>query len=117
MNPIKSYISTLAGSALTLVALASIPMEAHAFPFAENCSSMEKYYNTRSWSTKTSFSGFSSARWYSTDTYATCEGGYVTETSPMGTRVCYAMLSYMEQAGGAMWHSAEPAKEHCRWKN
>ena len=123
MKSIKIATSALAGSALWLVALALIPVEARALPFAENCASMEKYFNSTSvkFPNKTSFSGFASARAhfenFPNGTYALCQGGYVTETSPMGTRVCVGGISYQESSGGAMYHIDQPAKDNCRWKN
>lgn len=93
---------------------ALLPNPAQALPFASNCASMQSYFNTRKWNQPTKFSGFNNTKgtFYSDISVANClDGGYITETSPMGTQVCFGSIYY---AGGKVRWYAAPG--NCRWK-
>jgi hypothetical protein len=94
-----------------------------ALPFKENCASLQAYFNKGSWNPPTKFSGFEKVKIESgqglnieSNTafsgYYQCHPGYVTETSPMGTRICRATLIYWTE----VYNKLEWKPDHCRWK-
>ena len=46
-----------------------------------------------------------------------CRGGYITETSPMGTRVCEGIIDYAPQEKiKGNWYSMKEFGQQCRWR-
>ena len=97
---------------LVLLVVGGMPKEAKALPFKSNCASMQAYLNKRPWSQPTKLSGYEHVRpTFSTQDYQYCDGGYIIETSPMGTRVCLGAITYSK--GTYRWNANTP---NCRWK-
>jgi len=100
--------------------LVVFPQKGLALPFNENCASMQAYANAMNWSNPTRFSGFENTQMVKYGMIM-CTGGYVKETSPMGTRVCNSQLSYDTSgvfnaitAGGGPGLRWNPIS--CRWQ-
>lgn len=129
---VKSIKLVIAALAL----FAALPQPVKALPFRQNCASMQHWMNTRSWNTPTKFSGMENSvfNFYGYESVAygkripmpqidsTACDGYVTETSPLGTRVCKANIiwdtGYTGNAGrirnpSGSWN---PYNSGCRWK-
>lgn len=90
-------------------------LPAKAFPFNKNCASLQAYMNSKRWNVPTKFSGFENygygAFWDDENKqFAMCDDGYITETSPMGTKICKGFISY--NGGYSRWEG----KGGCRWK-
>jgi hypothetical protein len=121
-----------------LAAIASgmlaIPNGAQAFPFANNCASMQAYFNNygKRAPLKAYFQNFENAkidikqRWVSegnivdkrpailVDVVAICKDGFITEKSPQGTQVCRGDIEYaMEHYGTTGWTAS---RGNCVWK-
>lgn len=105
----------IAASALIVNGL---PQPAQALPFKKNCASMQNYVNALKWNVPTRFSNFENAKMYdfsSPRPSFQCEGGYITESSPMGTKVCQGQFDIWNPDG--RWRSEWSAKQNaCRWK-
>lgn len=106
-----------------------------------NCESMQKHFNSLNWRKRTIFEGFENIRFTSHNRYEgvghSCEGGYVTEVSPMGRLICYATIvqepkrrydldgspyqaSYEWIYGlidGSLIDDPRRKRENCRWKD
>lgn len=97
--------------------------KAQALPFRESCASMQAYFNALNWNPPAKFSGFENGQFYSWDSsgeaFQNCLNGYITESSPMGTKVCKGKLHYQSATTisfakiGASWHADSSA---CRWR-
>ena len=99
-------------ASLVLLVVGGMPQAAKALPFKNNCGSLQAYLNTKSWSQPTKLSGFENVRGtFSERGFADCDGGYITETSPMGTRVCLGAIWYSK--GSYRWNANAT---NCRWK-
>jgi len=112
-------------SAICAVVVSSLPQQAKALPFQPNCASMQAYANAVKWSNPTKFSGFENVRFLEYAGIYFCNlngGGYVTETSPMGTRVCRASMQYVNPGPvnlvnpGLTWTPLNGSSSNCRWK-
>ena len=55
---------------------------------------MQAYLNTRTWRNPTKLEGFENQYFYTYNNNAWCYNGYITEKSPMGTRVCKGNVYY-----------------------
>lgn len=107
---------------LNFILVSELNQPAQALPFKENCASMQQYFNAMKWSVPTSFAGFEGS-YMKQDTYGLrnailCEGGFATEKSPMGVKVCDKVtLSY--DNGGTFapitWRNAAEGGT-CRYK-
>jgi hypothetical protein len=87
-------------------------------PFQSNCAAMQKYLNTQKWDKATRFQGFENSKFSKLFGNYVCLGGYITETSPMGTRVCIGAIQYGGPEGyepKATW-VATNGERNCRWK-
>jgi len=106
-------------SGLSAFILVSLPQKANALPFKNDCASMENYFNSLKWSTPTRFSGFKGIPFNIMFPYkekAFCKG-YITETSPMGTRVCFGYIDYLRGQDGRRHIKWAPNNDSsCRWK-
>ena len=100
------------------------PEKAHALPFRYDCASMQEYANSIKWTNPTRFSGFQNLSIQQQSDISSCMGGYAKETSPMGTRVCTAVLSYNAGGGvysssgykrGMTWVPYQANSSNCRW--
>jgi len=87
----------------SFVLLVNIPVRSVELPFKENCSAMQAYFNGKKWVKETKFINFTSNEFpnrmvsrLNGNKFVTmsCANGYVIETSPLGKRVCRAMLTY-----------------------
>jgi len=88
----KLFSFTLA--AFSAVVLGAYPQTAKALPFKPTCEGMQAYANSLKWSTPTKFSNFTkSDRFFDMGDTPNCMG-YITETSPMGRKVCYGTLTW-----------------------
>ena len=109
--------------------------QALALPWKQNCASLQSFanaldasnqlnplYNFKTWTIPTKFSGFEGRNYIDNIgglqlNKAICEGGYVKETSPMGTRICRATLlvdgTGMEAPIGR--YGVKWIPESCRW--
>ena len=85
---------------------------------------MQNYAN-RMWNGefKTKFSGFKDASFRTTDILNICEWGYITETSPMGTKTCLGRILYSRLNGNLNWQHKDMQylqngfdSSNCRWK-
>lgn len=96
------------------------------FPFKENCVSVQKYFNNRKWNKTTKFQGFDKQETvlYKTKDHISifCPFGYVTESSPLGTRVCFAFINFyiyrnsLPKVDWIPYKDKITGKEDCRWK-
>lgn len=114
-DAMRHYPSVL----LTISALAiiSIPLPVNALPFKKNCASMQQYFNSWRWGNSTKFSGFENQKPSFIGINISCDGGYITETSPMGTRVCEGDITYSPQAEiKGRWSSSTQFGQQCRWR-
>jgi len=98
--------------------MGAFPQQAQALPFESNCAAMQTYFNALQWSNPTRFSGFENdeVRFVtSLDPqyhFADCRRGYITETSPMGTRVCQGtIVRRSNYRNPNSWQTA-----NCRWQ-
>lgn len=83
-------------------------------PFNKDCKSMQSHFNQSSWSNKSRFEGFED-KVYSTGFGSVyCDGGYITEESPMGTKICVGQIRVAFKSSGGFnisWNGQD-----CRWK-
>jgi len=94
----------------------AMPQPARALPFAPNCGSFVSWMNTQKFSTPTKFSGPGTPVFSDNKNTFWCDNVYITETSPMGTRVCKGHISYNFPPPfmyGARW---DAVNSNCRWK-
>lgn len=111
------------------LSLCNYPTMAKALPFRPDCASMQSYANSLKWSNPTRFQGFDNIELVDYSGILFCNkngGGYVQETSPMGTRVCRASMQYTTSQSllggiGAMsygltWVPLNGNSNNCRWK-
>ena len=133
LNPKKlSFTIFLALLPAFLIVIGS---KAVALPFHRSCASMEKFFQARFTVNRSGdrlgFSGFSNG-YYGDDPNSfesrklgdiasvTCDGGYITITSPQGARVCKGTLRYrdprtgFEYFGPGMSYAYED--KNCRWR-
>ena len=122
---IFSFSRVLAMKLKTLLAITALyipsfvvfsPEKAHALPFKENCASMQAYANALNWSTPTKFSGFENISMVNYG-FIFCNGGYVKEISPMGTRICRSSLVYgsLDPQRPINWAPLNGSSSNCRW--
>lgn len=84
---------------------------------------MQQYFNALKWKVPTKFSHFESiegrfeSRQYATYSYedAFCYGGYVTETSPQGIKVCEATIKYTYNSTQGRYQDWT-SNDSCRWR-
>ncbi len=102
---------------------------------------MQQYFNNRKWRKETRFTNFATGKDNKLLTKVdfmismACYDGYITETSPLGTRVCRGYISYIhildrkDLGNGMTWtgkgtvdmdwkhiNDKVTGKEDCRWK-
>lgn len=103
------------------------PQPAKALPFKTNCASMQSYFNALSWNNPTFFQGFEPNKIIHTKSEPTarepyelakCSPGYMTETSPMGTKVCKGEISYVKHIGPTRlnFYTNPTVYSECRYK-
>lgn len=115
-KPAKCFIASIP------LLLAAIPQPAKALPFRNNCASMQSYANSLKWSTSTKFMGFENVQPdINMNDWMICSNGFVQETSPMGTRICRAVMSYstilrVGAGAGFHWSALNGKSSSCRWK-
>ena len=116
--------------AFSTLLVISIPLPVKALPFHENCASMQSYFNSARWGNSTYFSGYENQEPLIFGIFdgtkhdlslgiskIICKNGYVKETSPMGTRVCEASISYEPQKKQKMsWNQLMLLGHTCRWR-
>lgn len=127
----KIATSLLVG--MTTVVFCSLPSSVEALPFRENCASLQDYFRSRFQRTangdSVKYQGFEGSQYFDNyrrsmlgfadreainageATLAICSGGYLTLTSPQGTKVC---------KGTIKWFRDRPMNisyENCRWRN
>lgn len=133
-HPNRIFQSHLSKWTLSLMFGASLifGQESKSIPFNQNCQSMQNWYNnTVKWNVSTKFSGFESSKMefkrykdlnydpaYNED--VSCHNGYITETSPMGKRVCLGTIHYYRFISRTDTRDPETkwySKSHndCRW--
>jgi hypothetical protein len=135
----RSYSPALLTFSALLVIL--IPFPVKALPFHKNCTSMQSYFNSSRWGNSTYYSGFENQEIYITYNYnyttkpredgwgtepvanktginsLSCCGGYIKETSPMGTRVCEGSITYNTKMDRKLsWNSYGMLGQVCRWR-
>lgn len=94
------------------------PSEALALPFKKDCASMQSWFNNKSWKDNARFQGFENEK-FEVNPFPIqggaymCQRGYITTSTPMGTKVCLGFISYQEQDGG-IWASS---KDGTVWSN
>lgn len=113
MKPLP--LSLIAASSIFIVGL---PKPAQALPFKTNCASMQSYFNKIRWEESTKFSGFESKTMRPVENLngikpnsGACTNGYITLSSPMGTRVCKGTMWYSDGSSSFSVNEGE-----CRWK-
>ena len=82
--------------------------------FNRDCKSMQSHFNQSSWSSKTRFEGFEDKEHLTGFGSLYCDGGYITEESPMGTKTCVGQMRVSFKSSGGYnisWNS-----QSCRWK-
>lgn len=99
-------------AAVAALVVGAMPQPARAYPFAPNCKSFVSWMNTRKWSTPTRFSGPGTLNLNYNNMFH-CMNVYITETSPMGTKVCLGEIMYNFMAEGPRWDAKQ---SNCRWK-
>lgn len=127
----RIYPVAFAGISLMVVCDISRPVE--ALPFHRNCASMQSYLNSKPWKTPTRLSGMENSqmlqsRWANGEEMISCDG-YITESSPMGTKVCQGKVVYADPKGMTnsmmvlLYGSANPtyawsatSNASCRWR-
>lgn len=88
--------------------------KAIALPFNENCASMEKYaqaiFTVSNSKSRVTFSDFSHRELENPfDTLLVCNHGYITISSPTGTKVCFGVIAYEKP-------TISYTVSNCRWK-
>ena len=123
---LKTFLAISALCAPSFVVFS--PEKAQALPFNENCASMQAYANALNWSNPTRFTGFENVGYLEYGGIIFCNqngGGFVQETSPMGTRVCRASMQYtlptslttmLGASAGLTWVPLSGRSDNCRWK-
>jgi len=89
-------------------------------PFQLNCTAMQKYFNSVKWSVPTKFVGFESSSMTLPNKNILgntfdCDGGYATEKSPMGTKVCDKVTISYDINGRRSWGNGK-WQGTCRYK-
>jgi len=93
----------------------AMPQPARALPFAPNCGSFVSWMNTQKFSTPTKFSGPGNPV-YSDKNILLCDNVYITETSPMGTRVCKGLIKINLNPPFIVGPRWDADNSNCRWK-
>jgi len=102
--------------AFSALVVSALPQPAQALPFAKSCASMQAYLNAKQWKVPTKLQGFENSNFSLNDPfsnkrfYAFCDGGYITENSPMGRKVCQGSITY-HYDGAYKWSSI-----NCRYQ-
>ena len=112
MDLMKLY--PFAFAAFSALVVCALPQPAKALPFKKSCASMQSYFNSIKWSVPTKFEGFAGQSFNydhvtpeqeenakknkTVGMYAReivrCGDGYITESSPMGKKVCLGGMTY-----------------------
>jgi hypothetical protein len=90
------------------------PSKVWALPFKANCNAMENHFNRLTWDTRVRFTGYSKEDGWFKGGMAICANGYAIEESPMGKRVCRAIITFNEEDRKFAWKPA-PMTNSCRW--
>jgi hypothetical protein len=96
-------------------------------PFKPTCAAMQQYYNTLKWEGASSvrFQGFEGMKFNKIIDIAYCNGGYITEISPMGTLICYGNMMQAWNLSGTItksswghgdYRSRSSKSDDCRYK-
>jgi hypothetical protein len=97
------------------------------FPFKPNCADMQKHFNSLIWESglTVKFQGFEKRKFRAILDNEYCAGGYITEISPMGTRICIGYIKrstnlagtkYFDQYGyGDNILNPSSQSASCRW--
>jgi hypothetical protein len=100
----------------------------HNLPFNPTCAAMQEFLNTQKWDKSTKLSDFEGKEFNNFASVYYCSNGYVTETSPLGTLICSAFITYEpiitdgnEGKYKYTWGYGEFANrssqgDNCRWK-
>lgn len=118
---------------VSAVIVGSLPQSAEALPFYQNCASMQSYLNSKPWRTPTRLSGMENSQmiyqqYPNGEETAICDG-YITESSPMGRKICQGKVSYFDPKGkkesllgflsGSIYPSyswSATSNASCRWR-
>jgi hypothetical protein len=97
-----------------------IVQPAEALPFKKNCAALQAFLNAQTnWgsSPRPKFEGFEKQEIMIREDWARCPGGYITTTTPMGTKVCTGYITYFLD-GSFSWGAIEkfPSNTACRYK-
>lgn len=106
---------------VSAVIVGSLPQSAEALPFYQNCASMQSYLNSKPWKTPTRLSGMENSQIFDANSIFHsgrpprwhCQG-YITESSPMGTKVCKGDIFY--DAGNRQYYWQAESNASCRWR-
>lgn len=125
-NRFKQYgISGLQFTATLTVASFAMTGAGQALPFKKSCSSMQSHFNAIEWKENTYFTQFENKEINIQDSQITCSDGYITVRTPMGTKICKALIAYNID-GTSQWSALNNGRwfngryyqgaNDCRWR-